>query len=313
VSRHRAPAEANTADHQARLLSQTVFDRPLVLEAGAGTGKTATLVARILAWCLGPGWRRAAEELRAHHEQYGKREPVPADRVAARVLDGVVAITFTEAAAAEMASRVAQTLAEVQKGALPKGLLPEALAEVAGEERMRASSLLVALDHLLVATIHAFCRRLLAGVPLEAGVHPNFAVDPEGLVLAEVVQETVETAFRRALAVPEGSTIFSLAASGVNPLQIAEALVKLVGDGVPPEALETDPLGPGAVTALASQLRALAEAICRTVGVRAVGTGRTKNAATIAERLEALARALRGEGSPGTLAELNGAVERVLP
>ena len=39
------------------------FDRPLVLEAGAGTGKTATLVARIVAWCLGPGWRRAAAEL----------------------------------------------------------------------------------------------------------------------------------------------------------------------------------------------------------------------------------------------------------
>lgn len=313
MSRHRAPAEANTADHLARLLSQTVFDRPLVLEAGAGTGKTATLVARILAWCLGPGWRRAAEELRAHHEQYGKREPVPADRVAARVLDGVVAITFTEAAAAEMASRVAQTLAEVQKGALPKGLLPEALAEVAGEERTRASSLLVALDHLLVATIHAFCRRLLAGVPLEAGLHPNFAVDAEGFVLAEVVQETVETAFRRALAVPEGSAIFSLAARGVNPLQIAEALVKLVGDGVPPEALETDPLGPGAVTALAAQLRALAETICRTVGAHAAGASRTKNAATIAERLEALARALGGEGSPGTLAELNGAVEEMLP
>jgi len=62
--RHASGAE-RTADHRARLRSQTVFDRPQVLEAGAGTGKTATLVARILAWCLGPGWRRAAEELRA--------------------------------------------------------------------------------------------------------------------------------------------------------------------------------------------------------------------------------------------------------
>ena len=129
-----ATGTARTTDQRARLLSQTVFDRPLVLEAGAGTGKTATLVARIVAWSLGPGWQRAAEELRAHHERRGTREPAAPDRIAARVLDGVVAITFTEAAAAEMATRIAGALADVQRGDLPKGLLPEALA-AAGDER----------------------------------------------------------------------------------------------------------------------------------------------------------------------------------
>ncbi|MCJ7440964.1 MAG: hypothetical protein MUO25_05225, partial [Thermoanaerobaculaceae bacterium] len=87
MKERHASGEARTADQQARLLSQTVFDRPQVLEAGAGTGKTATLVARILAWCLGPGWRRAAEELRAQHERLGRPGPVPVDRIAARVLD----------------------------------------------------------------------------------------------------------------------------------------------------------------------------------------------------------------------------------
>lgn len=307
-----ATGTAGTTDQRARLLSQTIFDRPLVLEAGAGTGKTATLVARIVAWSLGPGWRRAAEELRAHQERRGTREPAAPDRIAARVLDGVVAITFTEAAAAEMATRIAGALADVGKGTLPKGLLPEAVAAAGDEGRMRAASLLVALDHLVVATIHAFCRRLLAGAPMEAGLHPSFAVDPEGFVLAEVVQETVETAFRQALASPDRSALFSLAASGVNPGDMAEALVKLAGDGVPVEALERDPLGGEAVAALSSQVRALAEGICRLVGARLAGAARTKNAAQIVERLGTLARTLEGQSCPDTVAGLVGAVEEAL-
>jgi ATP-dependent helicase/nuclease subunit A len=310
----RRPGGADeAADRGARLVSQTVFDRPLVLEAGAGTGKTATLVARILAWCLGPGWRRAAEELRAQHERRGRRGPVAADRIAARVLDGVVAITFTEAAAAEMASRVAGALAEIQKGGLPAGLLPEAIGVAADEERMRASSLLVALDHLVVATIHAFCRRLLSAVPLEAGLHPSFAVDAEGFVLAEVVQETVESAFRAALAAPGGNALFSLAARGVDPLGMAKALVKLAADGVPPGALEADPLGPEATATLVSQVRAHAEAIRHHLGPRFTAGGRTKNAGKIAEGVEALGRGLMGEGRPDTVAGLVGAVEAALP
>ena len=41
-------AELLTADHDARAIAQTEFVRPLVLEAGAGTGKTAALVARVI-------------------------------------------------------------------------------------------------------------------------------------------------------------------------------------------------------------------------------------------------------------------------
>ncbi len=305
----RAPAAPRSADREARLVSQTVFDRPLVLEAGAGTGKTATLVARILAWCLGPGWRRAAQELRAHHQQLGRQEPLAADRIAARVLDGVVAITFTEAAAAEMATRVGQALAEVQNGRLPKGLLPETLAGAVGEEQPRAAALLVALDHLLVATIHAFCRRLLAGVPLEAGLHPSFAVDAEGFVLAEVVQEVVESAFRQALAAPERSALFALVARGVDPPRVAEALVDLTGKGVPAEALAADPLGRDVAAELAARVRLRAEAVQVLVGSRLAGSRRTKNASDIANGTGALT----GSPHPDTLAELVGAVEAALP
>mgnify|MGYP001828743002 CR=1 FL=1 len=57
-----SPQDLLHADQAARRLAQTEFRSPLVLEAGAGTGKTWTLVARILAWYLGPGWERALRQ-----------------------------------------------------------------------------------------------------------------------------------------------------------------------------------------------------------------------------------------------------------
>ena len=51
-------AELLASDRDARAIAQTEFVHPLVLEAGAGTGKTAALVARVVAWSLGPGWLR---------------------------------------------------------------------------------------------------------------------------------------------------------------------------------------------------------------------------------------------------------------
>ena len=84
------------ADRSARRLAQTEFVRPLVLEAGAGTGKTTTLIARLLAWTLGPGWERATGRLALRAAAGGDpgRE-IDDERIAAEVLSGVVAITFT--------------------------------------------------------------------------------------------------------------------------------------------------------------------------------------------------------------------------
>ncbi|OYV93963.1 MAG: hypothetical protein B7Z68_08145 [Acidobacteria bacterium 21-70-11] len=297
-----------TADAEARRRSQTSFERPLVLEAGAGTGKTATLVARVVAWCLGPGWRRAASELAAQQQRSGKGEAPGAERIAARVLDGVVAITFTEAAAAEMASRVALGLAEVERGALPKGLLAEALAGADGDERPRAAALLVALDHLVVATIHAFCRRLLADAPLAAGLHPAFAVDADGRALEEVARETVEAAFRAALGRPEEGPLVALAVRGFGPAELAAALVDLADVGVPPEALAVSPLAPEAVAALVQEVRAQAAAVAALVGPRVGRLRKNANAIPIASGCEALTRA-----GLKTLEELRVAVAAALP
>ncbi len=309
----RPGAPTVAADREARLRSQTVFDRPLALEAGAGTGKTATLVARIVAWCVGPGWRRAENELRAHGAQPGGADRPTVDRVAARVLDGVVAITFTEAAAAEMATRVSEAFADLQRGAPPTGLMPEALAAAGTEAPARAAALLIALDHLVVATIHAFCRRLLAAAPLEARVHPGFTVDAQELVLTEVVQDAVEAAFRDALAAPEASPLFALAVMGHEPAEMADAVLELVRRGVPAEALAADPLAPDAVASLAAAVAARARAFAGLLGPCAGGSSRTKNATVIAAALGALADRCAAGGAPLGLGELVSAVAEVLP
>ena len=105
-------ADARSQDARARSLAQTEFARPVALEAGAGTGKTAALVARVVAWCLGPGWSRAVA---------ADPDAAP-ERVAARVLRRVVAITFGEAAAAEMAERVGAALSALEAGHVPVGV-----------------------------------------------------------------------------------------------------------------------------------------------------------------------------------------------
>ncbi|HEX9669075.1 MAG TPA: UvrD-helicase domain-containing protein, partial [Thermoanaerobaculia bacterium] len=212
------------ADHAARRLAQSEFVRPLVLEAGAGTGKTTALVARLLAWCLGPGWERAA----ARRAERAGAEPDPnGERTAAALLAGVVAITFTEAAAAEMAERAGRELTRLAAGGEPPEWLAADLLPPAGERTRRARALAATLDRLTVRTIHAFCRGLLADHPLEAGLHPAFTVDADGLALEEVVRETVEPALRRAYEDEADSDLLRLAARGIPPQQVADALTLL--------------------------------------------------------------------------------------
>ena len=76
-------------DRATRAVAQSEFRTPLIIEAGAGTGKTALLVARVAAWCLGDGWERHAADDRTR------------EAVARRVIERVTAITFTDAAAAD--------------------------------------------------------------------------------------------------------------------------------------------------------------------------------------------------------------------
>jgi ATP-dependent helicase/nuclease subunit A len=242
-------------DQRARLLAQSEFQLPLVLEAGAGTGKTTALVARVVVWLLGPGWLRAASRL---VRIAAREEPTRDEQVAAHAVSRVVAITFTEAAAAEMATRVGDALHRIALGeAPPEGIEPSLLPPLP-ERTRRAVALEEVLDQLVVRTIHAFCRRLLVAYPLEAGVHPRFEVDAELRTRDEVVRECVEDALKRGYGIPGNPAYLELARLGKGPADLEETLAALVDAGVPPDALAEDPFSPQPIQALH---RCLAEAI----------------------------------------------------
>ena len=125
-------------DHDARTRIADAVDQNLCVEAGAGTGKTTSMVARV------------ASVLTA-----GSVGGQPID------VDHMAVITFTEYAAAELMSRVRERLEDLaESGEAPD---PERI-EVALRNLHRAH----------VETIHAFCISLLRERPVEAGLDPQF-------------------------------------------------------------------------------------------------------------------------------------------
>ena len=65
------------ADESARRLANRCFDAPVWIEAGAGTGKTALLVARLCVWCLGIGWERAVANAAASGTAHAGADSIP--------------------------------------------------------------------------------------------------------------------------------------------------------------------------------------------------------------------------------------------
>src|SRR5215472_8531202 len=138
------------------------------------------------------------------------------DRLLALMLDGtdparLLCLTFTRAAAAEMANRVNARLAAW--ATMPPGGLAEELVALTGRmpgdyEIARARQLFArVLDTpggAKIATIHAFCQSLLRRFPLEARVPPVFLLIEERSArdaLREAAERVIATA--RAGAAPE--------------------------------------------------------------------------------------------------------------
>ena len=292
VSSGAAIEAARAEDASARRAAQQLFDRPLLLEAGAGTGKTATLVARAIAWCMGPGWER--------HSEAG--EP---DAIAARVLARVVAITFTEAAAAEMAERVAGALASIERGALPPGV-DAALLERYPDRPRRARALIGALDRLTVQTIHAWCRRLLAEFPVEAGLHPGFDVDADGALRERVVREVLESRLGSAYTGEGDRAFLELAAEGIGPPEIESALRTLAEEAVPAGAFDAEPLSAERIRDAVDDGIALLATWTEAEGGRIAALSRARRSAETARRLARAFDTMRAadDVSPDGIAEL---------
>src|SRR6266446_17954 len=157
---------ADATEHQRRALEPA---ESVWVAASAGTGKTKVLTDRLLALML------------------GGTDPAH-----------LLCLTFTRAAAAEMANRINQRLAAWTT--LPPGALEEELVALTGRfpdewEIARARQLFARILDVpggaKIATIHAFCQSLLRRFPLEAGVPPEFAViDERGA--AEALVEAAE-------------------------------------------------------------------------------------------------------------------------
>lgn len=113
---------------------------------------------------------------------------VLSDRVLRLMLSGtephrILCLTFTKAAAAEMANRVNERLG--RWATMEDRELHDDLANLAGtspssDETMRARQLfarvLDAPGGMKIQTIHAFCQSLLRRFPLEAGLAPHFEI-----------------------------------------------------------------------------------------------------------------------------------------
>ncbi|OGO49629.1 MAG: hypothetical protein A2148_12180 [Chloroflexi bacterium RBG_16_68_14] len=129
------------ADQGARNRIHQDLDATIFVEAGAGTGKTRELIERILRLVAG-----------------GRTE-----------LRRIAAITFTEAAAAELRDRVRLRLEEAAQDE----------AGLSSEERERCRAALAEVDAAAIETLHAFAQRILAEHPLEAGLPPMVEVQDE--------------------------------------------------------------------------------------------------------------------------------------
>ena len=126
--------EDDTPDRSQRDLILSELDRNMLVEAAAGTGKTTSMVLRMLALlrtgrCSRPG--------------------------------NMAAITFTRKAAGEIRSRFQVELERAARSA-------------SGIERERLQAALDDVEQCYIGTIHSFCARLLRERPVEAGVDPSF-------------------------------------------------------------------------------------------------------------------------------------------
>ncbi len=127
-------------DHADRTVAQTDLSRPLLVEAGAGTGKTTAMVERVLTALT------------------------TSDPILRTTLPHIAAITFTDQAALEL------------KGRIRKGIEQRINNEPSREIRRWLSQAKEDLESAPIGTIHRFCNNVLSGWPVLAGVDVRFSV-----------------------------------------------------------------------------------------------------------------------------------------
>ncbi len=198
-------------DENSRRTALTDLGRSLLLEAGAGSGKTSILAGRVI--------RLMSEGL-------------PPSSIAA--------ISFTELSAAELRERIAAFIDRLLSGDVPIDLISgfsPGLSQAQNSNLRRARG---DLDDLVCTTIHGFCRELLTPYPVEAGIDPGAAMMDEGqssLLLTEVQDQWLRDRLSGARDPSDIFVAIHLAApSGADALMrdLVKLLLRRRGAGVTP-------------------------------------------------------------------------------
>jgi len=137
-------------DRAARARALTDHASTLLVEAGAGTGKTALMAGRaVLLFARGVAPRHVA------------------------------VITFTELAASELLARIAHYMDELLAGRVPAGLEEALPGGPDAGARERLGHARAHLDELTCTTIHGFCYALIRPYPVEADLDPGARMTDE--------------------------------------------------------------------------------------------------------------------------------------
>lgn len=154
------------SDTAIRRRAFTDLSATMLVEAGAGSGKTSLMAGRVIAM-LASG---------VHPKN-------------------IAAVSFTEKAASELLERILRLMEELEVGRVPRDLI-EAFP-VSGpteEQQTQLARARVCLNELVTTTIHGFCQRLIKPYPVEANIDPGAAIMDPGeaaLLFDELFEEWI--------------------------------------------------------------------------------------------------------------------------
>ncbi len=242
-------------DDNARRAAISVHDRSILVEAGAGSGKTAVMAGRIAAML--------------------------AEGVAPK---SIAAVTFTELAASELLIRVRDFVADLVTGTIPTELriaFPDGLSETHKANLAAASA---AIDEITCSTIHGFCQRLIKPYPVEADIDPGAGVmDRNQADLAFI--EIVDTWLREQLSGAQGGIIAEMVLQ--SPGETVGLIHKIVANLRKRRTVSAPPATP-----LAPHLRAFQEAAQAFTDFIQTAPAVEEETAMFAERLADMAQAM---------------------
>ena len=146
IQHNQATAGADWATEQK--IANDLYSNFLV-EASAGTGKTYSLVTRVVSL------------IKAGPDNGGA------------TMDRLVAITFTEAAAAELSDRIRSRMEQLLADHHPDDAR-DVLGPLSADERARIETAIRDIDQATIQTIHGFAGQLLRERPTDVGLPPGW-------------------------------------------------------------------------------------------------------------------------------------------